>query len=92
MRTEVTKTTIGGVTQSGIMPHQILAANPDVFCNAIILSPLIWLDYDKHLTMDISSKLIENQKIIITVGEDEGKNMVQHLIDVYEKFKELGLD
>lgn len=84
-------TTIGGISRSGMMAYYMLMAHPDVFGNAIIQSPSMWVDYDRLMNMDLSMTQLEDKKIFISVGENEGRIMVPHAEAIYEKFKAKGL-
>ena len=84
-------TTIGGISRSGMMAYYILMAHPDVFSNAIIQSPSMWVDYERLMAMNLSDEQIVGKKVFISVGEDEGGNMVPFAKDVYSKFQALGM-
>jgi len=90
-RQEAAATTIGGISRSGMMAYYILMAHPDVFGNALIQSPSMWVDYDRLIAMQLSETQLSNKKIMITVGEDEGRIMIPHARDIYEKLKDQGL-
>jgi len=85
-------TYIGGISRSGMMAYYMLMAHPDVFGNAIIQSPSMWVDYDKLMEMTLSDDQLIDKKIFISVGEHEGRVMIPHAKDIYEKFKAKGLD
>ncbi len=89
---EAESTTIGGISRSGMMAYYMLMAHPDVFGNAIIQSPSMWVDYDRLLAMELSNEELSQKKIFISVGEREGRIMVPHARDVYAKFRAHGLD
>ena len=84
-------TTIGGISRSGMMAYYILMAHPDVFSNAIIQSPSMWVDYERLMAMNLSDEQIVGKKVFISVGEDEGGNMVPFAKDVFSKFQALGM-
>ncbi len=88
---ESTATTIGGISRSGMMAYYMMMAHPDVFGNAFIQSPAMWVDYDKLMEMNLSEKQLSDNKIFISVGEYEGGIMVPHAKDIYAKFKKQGL-
>jgi alpha-glucosidase len=87
-----TATTIGGISRSGMMAYYMLMAHPDVFGNALIQSPSMWVDYDKLFAMKLSKSQLKNKKIFVSVGEREGRIMVPHAKAVFEKFKAQGLN
>ena len=84
-------TSIGGISRSGMMAYYMLMAHPDVFGNALIQSPSMWVDHDRLLEMHLSESQLANKKIFISVGEYEGGIMIPHAKEVYEKFKNQGL-
>lgn len=86
-KTEPSATTIGGISRSGMMAYYILMAHPNVFGNAVIQSPSMWVDHDKLLAMELTEEELKNKKIFISVGEYEGNIMVPHAEDIFEKFK-----
>lgn len=85
-------TFIGGISRSGMMAYYMLMAHPDVFGNAIIQSPSMWVDYDKLMAMTLSDQQLIDKKIFVSVGEYEGGIMIPHARDIYEKFKAQGMD
>jgi len=89
---EATATTIGGISRSGMMSYFMLMAHPDVFGNAVIQSPAMWVDYDRLMTMELSADQLAGKKIFVSVGEHEGNVMILHAKDIYEKFKSQGLN
>ncbi|MCB9340785.1 MAG: alpha/beta hydrolase [Lewinellaceae bacterium] len=89
---EANATTIGGISRSGMMAYYMLMAHPEVFGNAIIQSPSMWVDYDRLMAMNISKTQLSGKKIMISVGEDEGQLMKRHARNIYEKFKSQGLN
>jgi predicted alpha/beta superfamily hydrolase len=89
---DVNFTTIGGISRSGMMAYYMLMAHPDVFGNAMIQSPSMWVDYDRLMAMNISEAQLKGKKIMVSVGAKEGRIMKPHARDVYEKFKALGLN
>jgi len=88
---ETTATSIGGISRSGMMAYYMMMEHPDVFGNALIQSPSMWVDYDRLMSMELPQNQLKDKKIFISVGEKEGGNMVPHAEDVYDKFKDLGL-
>ncbi|MFT4533455.1 MAG: putative alpha/beta superfamily hydrolase [Saprospiraceae bacterium] len=84
-------TGIGGISRSGMMAYYMLMAHPDVFGNAIIQSPSMWVDHDRLFEMELTETQLENKKIFVSVGEYEGGIMIPHAKEVYEKFKNQGL-
>lgn len=88
---EPTATTIGGISRSGMMAYYMLMAHPDVFGNAIIQSPSMWVDYDRLMAMRLSKAQLDDKKIFVSVGEYEGRIMIPHAKNVYEKFKAMGM-
>jgi len=52
---EAASTTIGGISRSGMMAYYMLMAHPDVFGNAYIMSPSMWVDNDRLMAMSSSS-------------------------------------
>jgi len=48
-KTDAKPTSIGGISRSGMMAYFMMMQHPDVFGNAIIQSPSMWVDHDKHL-------------------------------------------
>lgn len=91
-RPEATATTIGGISRSGMMAYYMLMAHPDVFGNAVIQSPSMWVDQDRLMAMELSQTEVSDKKIFVSVGEYEGGIMVPDAEDVYEKFEAMGLD
>lgn len=89
---EASATTIGGISRSGMMAYYMLMAHPDIFGNAMIQSPSMWVDHERLLSMELSGAQLKDKKIMVSVGEYEGGIMVTHAKDVYEKFKALGLN
>jgi predicted alpha/beta superfamily hydrolase len=89
---EAFATTIGGISRSGMMAYYMLMAHPDVFGNAMIQSPSMWVDHDRLLAMHLSSAQLRGKKIMISVGENEGNTMINHAKDIYKKFKGQGLN
>lgn len=87
---EASATTIGGISRSGMMAYYMLLAHPEVFGNAIIQSPSMGVDYQALMDMKIPATALKNKKIFISVGENEGRIMVPHARNVYEKIKALG--
>ncbi len=92
-RTQVAaeSTTIGGISRSGMMAYYMLMAHPDVFGNALIQSPSMWVDRDRLMTMELSDDQLKNKKIFVSVGQYEGGIMVPHAKEIFEKFKSQGL-
>ena len=84
---EAAATTIGGISRSGMMAYYMLMAHPDVFGNALIQSPAMWVDYDRLMAMQVSKSQLKGKKIMITVGEREGRIMIPHAQDIFKKFK-----
>jgi predicted alpha/beta superfamily hydrolase len=89
---EANATTIGGISRSGMMAYYMLMEHPNVFGNAIIQSPSMWVDYDRLMAMHLSDTQVRGKKIMISVGENEGHPMKPHARDIYEKFKAQGLN
>jgi len=88
----VSATSIGGISRSGMMAYFMLMNHPEIFGNALIQSPSMWVDYDRLFAMDISDDELKNKKIFVSVGEYEGDAMISFAQDIYEKFKARGLD
>lgn len=84
-------TTIGGISRSGMMAYYMIMEHPDIFGNALIQSPSMWVDYDRLLGMELTPDQLADKKFYISVGEKEG-NMVNLANDTYAKFKSYGLD
>lgn len=80
-------TYIGGISRSGMMAYYMMMAHPDVYGNAIIQSPAMWVDHEKLLAMEITDAQLSDKKIFVSVGEYEGNVMIPHAEDIYEKFK-----
>lgn len=91
-QTKATATTISGISRSGMMAYYMLMAHPDVFGNALIQSPSMWVDYDRLMNMNLTEAQLKDKKIMITVGAKEGNIMVPHAKDIYKKFQAQGLD
>ena len=85
-------TTIGGISLSGMMAYYMVMKFPDVYGNALIQSPSMWTSYRELFSLELTQKQLEFKKIFVSVGEEEGGNMVPHAKDVYRKFKKQGLD
>lgn len=88
---EAKSTTIGGISRSGMMAYYMLMAHPEVFGNAIIQSPSMWVDHDRLLAMELSDNQLKDKKIFVSVGAYEGRVMIPHAKDIYNKFKAQGL-
>ena len=88
---EATTTTIGGISRSGMMAYYMLMAHPDIFGNAVIQSPSMWVDYDRLMAMNLNQSQMKNKKIFVSVGAYEGRIMVPHAEDIYKKFQSEGL-
>lgn len=88
---EATTTTIGGISRSGMMAYYMLMAHPDVFGNAVIQSPAMWVDHDRLMAMNLTNTHLSSKKIFVSVGEYEGSMMIGHAKEIYNKFKEQGL-
>lgn len=86
-----TATTIGGISRSGMMAYYMLMAHPDVFGNAVIQSPSMWVDYERLMAMNLSKSQLQDKKIFVSVGAYEGNVMIPHAEDIYKKFKAQGL-
>ncbi len=89
-KTEPEHTSIGGISRSGMMAYYFLMAHPDVWGNALIQSPSMWVDTEKLMAMEIPDIELQSKKIFISVGEKEDF-MVQLAKVVFQKFKEKGL-
>lgn len=89
---ETESTTIGGISRSGMMTYYMLMSRPDIFGNALVQSPSMWVDYDRLMAMELSKDELNNKKVYICVGEKETDFMIQHAWDVYNKFKNYGFD
>ena len=89
---EASATTIGGISRSGMMAYYMLMAHPNVFGNAMIQSPSMWVDYDRLMALKLTETELVDKKIFVSVGEHEGGIMVPHAKDIYNKFKSLGLE
>ena len=85
-------TGIGGISRSGMMAYYMLMAHPDIFGMSFIQSPAMWVDYDRLMAMTISPDQLNDKRIFISVGENEGGIMVPHAKNIYEKFKALGMN
>ncbi len=85
-------TYIGGISRSGMMAYYILMAHPDVFGNALIQSPSMWVDPDRLFAMELSDEQLKDKKIFVSVGEYEGRGMINPAKRIYDKFKARGLD
>ena len=88
---EASSTAIGGISRSGMMAYFMMMAHPDVFGNALIQSPSMWVDYDRLMEMELSQTELRDKQIFVSVGEEEGRIMVPHARDIYKKFKGQGL-
>ena len=85
-------TTIGGISRSGMMAYYMLMEKPDIFGNAVIQSPSMWVDYDRLMSMNLAPDQLADKKVFVSVGGDEGGNMVPFAKDVYHKFDKMGID
>ncbi len=90
-KTDAASTSIGGISRSGMMAYFMLMQHPDIFGNAIIQSPSMWVDHDKLFAMALSKEQLSDKKIFISVGQYEGNIMVPHAEEIYDKFSALGL-
>ena len=86
-----TATTIGGISRSGMMAYYMLMKHPEVFGNAVIQSPAMWVDHERLLAMQLSPDQLSGKKIFVSVGEHEGRIMIPHAEDIYVKFEALGM-
>lgn len=91
-RTEADATTIGGISRSGMMAYYMMMAYPDVFGNALIQSPSMWVDHDRLMEMELSEAQVKDKRIFVSVGEYEGNTMIPAAEGIYEKFKAQGLN
>ena len=87
---DATSTTIGGISRSGMMAYYMLMTHPDVFGNAMIQSPSMWVDYDRLMALELTESELADKKIFVSVGANEGGIMVPHAKDIYEKFRAYG--
>ncbi|MBX2816748.1 MAG: hypothetical protein KTR24_12145, partial [Saprospiraceae bacterium] len=85
-------TTIAGISRSGMMAYYMIMAHPDVFGQAIIQSPAMWVDQDRLMDMELTEAQLADKKVFVSVGEYEGNVMIPDAKDIYEKFKAYGLD
>lgn len=88
---EPTSTYVGGISRSGMMAYYILMAHPEVFGNAIIQSPAMWVDRDRLLAMQLTEEQLQDKKIFVSVGEYEGRIMIPDAEAIVEKFQAAGL-
>jgi len=65
----------------------MMMAHPNIFGNAVIQSPAMWVDYDRLMDLTLTDAQLKGKKIFVSVGADEGRVMVP----IYEKFKAQGL-
>lgn len=84
-------TSIGGISRSGMMAYYMMMAHPDVFGNAIIQSPSMWVDHDRLFDMELNASQLEGKKIFVSVGAKEGGPMVPDATGIFNKFKKQGL-
>ena len=84
-------TSIGGISRSGMMAYFMLMAHPNIFGNAIIQSPSMWVDPDRLFALNLSNNQLQDKKIFVSVGEYEGGIMLPHAKKIYDKFKAQGL-
>lgn len=89
---DVSSTTIGGISRSGMMAYYMLMAHPDVFGNAFVMSPSMWVDHDRLMAMNLTQDEVKDKKIHVSVGEYEGGGMISPALEIHDKFKALGLD
>lgn len=88
---EPASTFIGGISRSGMMAYYMLMTHPDVFDNAVIQSPAMWVDHERLMALNLTKSQLENKKIFVSVGEYEGRVMIPHAEDIFKKFKALDL-
>jgi len=88
---DAASTYIGGISRSGMMAYYFLMAHPEVFGNAIIQSPSMWVDNDRLLAMNLTPSQLQDKKIFVSVGEYEGGTMISGAENIYNKFKEQGM-
>lgn len=74
-KTDAQFATIGGISRSGMMAYYMIMAHPDVFGNALVMSPSMRVDYEKLFSKELNQKRLE-KKIHISVGEYEGREMI----------------
>ena len=89
---EMESTTIGGISRSGTMAYYMMMAHPNIFGNAVIQSPSMWVDHDRLFAMQLPDDMLTNRKVYVSVGEKEGGPMIPDAKLVYEKFQKLGFD
>jgi len=91
-RTEKAPTSniIGGISRSGMMAYYILMAHPEIWGNALIQSPSMWIDYDRLMAMELPRKDLAEKRFFISVGDQEGE-MVDLAEDLFKKFNSYGL-
>lgn len=91
-RTEAAATSIGGISRSGMMAYYMFMAHPDVFGNAVIQSPSMWVDQHRLMAMELRAEQLTDKKVFVSVGEYEGRVMIPDAEAVFEKFKAAGMD
>lgn len=91
-KTEAAATSIGGISRSGMMAYYMVMAHPEVFGNALIQSPAMWVDQDRLMGMELRAEQLIGKKVFVSVGEYEGNVMIPDAEAVYEKFKAAGMD
>ncbi|MEM1216774.1 MAG: alpha/beta hydrolase-fold protein [Bacteroidota bacterium] len=89
-QTSASATTIGGISRSGMMAYYMLMAEPQVFGNAIVQSPSMWVDRDRLFAMELTPEQLKDKKVFVSVGEYEGRIMIPAAEDIYEKFSAYG--
>lgn len=90
-RRDAESTFIGGISRSGMMAYYMMMAHPDIFGGALIQSPAMWVDHERLMEMEISNEQLSTKKIFVSVGEHEGRVMIPHAEEIYEKFLAQGL-
>ena len=90
-KTDAEHTTIGGISRSGMMAYYMMMVHTGIFGNAVIQSPAMWVDYDRLMKLELTSDQLKEKKIFVSVGANEGRVMIPHAEDIYEKFKTQGL-
>jgi len=90
-QTDPASTTIGGISRSGMMAYYMVMAHSDIFGNALIQSPSMWVDYDRLMAMELSEEQLSDKKIFVSVGGREGGDMVPDASAIFKKFKAKGM-
>ena len=86
---DVKNTGIMGSSMGGLISHYALFQYPTVFSKAGIFSPSYWFSEESY-KFTTKDKLNKDQKIFLSLGEREHRNMTNDLMRMYNQLLEAG--